>query len=228
MGGGHRAGSADHRQRGARPDPLQLVELAGHQRADAAWLCDGFRHDADDVGGDGARAAPLHVARVEHHQHIPARVVVRRHRHPGDRPRCAVRTGRQTGDVRAAAQRRRRRGHHAAQARSLRSAVLQLPAAGSGRVVGTAERGGAPCRAPAAPPSTPFNHAYAGGVFSDAFDRTFVLIAILSALGIIPAFFLKRPERGVSDAAATELAAVAKGDRSPFGQPPSAVSAPAT
>lgn len=52
-----------------------------------------------------------------------------------------------------------------------------------------------------------FNHAYAGGVFSDAFDRTFVLIAILSAIGIIPAFFLKRPERGASDAVAAELAA---------------------
>ncbi len=43
-----------------------------------------------------------------------------------------------------------------------------------------------------------FNHQYAGGVFSDAFDRTFVLIAILSAVGIIPAFFLKRPERGTA------------------------------
>jgi EmrB/QacA subfamily drug resistance transporter len=42
-----------------------------------------------------------------------------------------------------------------------------------------------------------FNHQFAGGVFSDAFDRTFVLIAILSALGIAPAFFLKRPERDV-------------------------------
>jgi EmrB/QacA subfamily drug resistance transporter len=43
-----------------------------------------------------------------------------------------------------------------------------------------------------------FNHQYAGGVFSDAFDRTFVLVAILSAFGIIPAFFLKRPERDAS------------------------------
>jgi hypothetical protein len=43
-----------------------------------------------------------------------------------------------------------------------------------------------------------FNHQYAGGVFSDAFDRTFVLIAVLSAFGIIPAFFLKRPERDAS------------------------------
>jgi EmrB/QacA subfamily drug resistance transporter len=46
-----------------------------------------------------------------------------------------------------------------------------------------------------------FNHQYAGGVFSDAFDRTFVLIAILSAFGIIPAFFLKRPERDASGTA---------------------------
>jgi EmrB/QacA subfamily drug resistance transporter len=46
-----------------------------------------------------------------------------------------------------------------------------------------------------------FNHQYAGGVFSDSFDRTFVLIAILSAVGIIPAFFLKRPERDASGTA---------------------------
>ena len=39
-----------------------------------------------------------------------------------------------------------------------------------------------------------FTHAYAGNVFSDAFDRTFVLIAIVSAFGIIPALFLKRPD----------------------------------
>jgi MFS family permease len=52
-----------------------------------------------------------------------------------------------------------------------------------------------------------FNHAYAGGVFSDAFDRTFVLIAVLSALGIIPAFFLRRPERGAAGAGGVELAA---------------------
>ncbi len=52
-----------------------------------------------------------------------------------------------------------------------------------------------------------FDHAYAGGVFSDAFDRTFVLIAILSALGIVPAFFLKRPERAAGGAGGVELAA---------------------
>jgi EmrB/QacA subfamily drug resistance transporter len=45
-----------------------------------------------------------------------------------------------------------------------------------------------------------FNHQYAGGVFSDAFDRTFVLVAILSAIGIVPSFFLKRPERELAGA----------------------------
>lgn len=39
-----------------------------------------------------------------------------------------------------------------------------------------------------------FNHQYAGNVFSEAFDRTFVVIAVLSFIGIFPAFFLKRPE----------------------------------
>jgi EmrB/QacA subfamily drug resistance transporter len=52
-----------------------------------------------------------------------------------------------------------------------------------------------------------FNRRYAGGVFSDAFDRTFVLIAILSAVAIIPAFFLKRPERSVAGTGGVELAA---------------------
>ena len=52
-----------------------------------------------------------------------------------------------------------------------------------------------------------FNRTYAGGVFSDAFDRTFVLIAILSAIGIIPAFFLRRPERGATGAGGVEMAA---------------------
>jgi MFS family permease len=52
-----------------------------------------------------------------------------------------------------------------------------------------------------------FNRSYAGGVFSDAFDRTFVLIAFLSAVGIIPAFFLRRPERGAGAAGGVEMAA---------------------
>jgi hypothetical protein len=52
-----------------------------------------------------------------------------------------------------------------------------------------------------------FNRQYAGGVFSDAFDRTFVLIAVLSAIGIIPAFFLKRPDRQPSESSAVPMAA---------------------
>jgi EmrB/QacA subfamily drug resistance transporter len=52
-----------------------------------------------------------------------------------------------------------------------------------------------------------FNRQYAGGVFSDAFDRTFVVIAVLSAIGIIPAFFLKRPDRQPSESSAVPMAA---------------------
>ncbi|HEY8756681.1 MAG TPA: DHA2 family efflux MFS transporter permease subunit [Candidatus Dormibacteraeota bacterium] len=52
-----------------------------------------------------------------------------------------------------------------------------------------------------------FNRQFAGGVFSDAFDRTFVLIAILSAVGIIPAFFLKRPEREAAGSGGVQLVA---------------------
>ncbi|MBJ7608446.1 MAG: MFS transporter [Candidatus Dormibacteraeota bacterium] len=39
-----------------------------------------------------------------------------------------------------------------------------------------------------------FNHQYSGNVFSDAFDRTFVVISVLSFIGVFPAFFLKRPD----------------------------------
>ncbi|MFI5312716.1 MAG: DHA2 family efflux MFS transporter permease subunit [Candidatus Dormibacteria bacterium] len=46
-----------------------------------------------------------------------------------------------------------------------------------------------------------FNHQYAGSVFSDAFDRTFVVIAVLSFIGIFPAFFLKRPDPQAHEAA---------------------------
>lgn len=54
-----------------------------------------------------------------------------------------------------------------------------------------------------------FNHQFAGNVFSDAFDRTFVLITILSLLGIIPALFLKRPDPQSQSVtlASTEIAA---------------------
>jgi EmrB/QacA subfamily drug resistance transporter len=52
-----------------------------------------------------------------------------------------------------------------------------------------------------------FNRQFAGGVFSDAFDRTFVVIAILSAIGIIPAFFLKRPDRQPSESSTVPMAA---------------------
>ncbi|HEX4580232.1 MAG TPA: DHA2 family efflux MFS transporter permease subunit [Candidatus Dormibacteraeota bacterium] len=47
-----------------------------------------------------------------------------------------------------------------------------------------------------------FDHQYLGNVFSDAFDRTFVVIAILSFIGIFPAFFLKRPDPQARQAAA--------------------------
>jgi EmrB/QacA subfamily drug resistance transporter len=52
-----------------------------------------------------------------------------------------------------------------------------------------------------------FNRQFAGGVFSDAFDRTFVVIAVLSAIGIIPAFFLKRPDRQPSESSTVAIAA---------------------
>ena len=51
-----------------------------------------------------------------------------------------------------------------------------------------------------------FDHQFAGNVFSDAFDRTFVVVALLCFLGIFPAFFLRRPDVG-SRGAPIEVAA---------------------
>jgi hypothetical protein len=51
-----------------------------------------------------------------------------------------------------------------------------------------------------------FNHQYAGNVFSDAFDRTFVVIAVLSFIGIFPALFLKRPDPQARDVQAGRAA----------------------
>ncbi|MBV9100727.1 MAG: DHA2 family efflux MFS transporter permease subunit [Candidatus Dormibacteraeota bacterium] len=40
-----------------------------------------------------------------------------------------------------------------------------------------------------------FVHTYAGNVMSTSFDRTFAFIAIITLVGLIPAFFLRKPER---------------------------------
>ncbi len=40
-----------------------------------------------------------------------------------------------------------------------------------------------------------FVHGYAGGVLSDSFDRTFAFVAMLTIVGVIPALFLRKPER---------------------------------
>ena len=40
-----------------------------------------------------------------------------------------------------------------------------------------------------------FVHNYVGNVLSTSFDRTFAFIAIITIVGVIPALFLRRPER---------------------------------
>ncbi len=47
-----------------------------------------------------------------------------------------------------------------------------------------------------------FTKTYASDVLSNSFDRTFAVIAILSAFGIIPAFFLRKPEKAAQRPAA--------------------------
>ena len=43
-----------------------------------------------------------------------------------------------------------------------------------------------------------FSQTYAADALSTAFDRTFVFITILTILGVIPAMFLRRPEKTVA------------------------------
>ena len=46
-----------------------------------------------------------------------------------------------------------------------------------------------------------FAKSYADQVMSTAFDRVFALTAILALIGVIPAFFLRRPELRAAPAA---------------------------
>jgi MFS family permease len=55
---------------------------------------------------------------------------------------------------------------------------------------------------PARSPLTRFEKSYADDVLSTSFDRTFAFIAILSALGILPAFFLRKPDETAGRTAA--------------------------
>jgi predicted MFS family arabinose efflux permease len=67
------------------------------------------------------------------------------------------------------------------------------------------ENGARAQSAPASSPLTRFEKRYADDVLSTSFDRTFAFIAFLSAVGIIPAFFLRKPEK--SEGRRAELAA---------------------
>ena len=58
----------------------------------------------------------------------------------------------------------------------------------------TSLQGGQQTQLPPAPLGD-FLHQYSGKVMSLAFDRTFVVVAVFSLIGIIPALFLRRPER---------------------------------
>lgn len=48
-----------------------------------------------------------------------------------------------------------------------------------------------------APVVAHFSQTYAADALSTAFDRTFAFITILTVLGVIPALFLRRPEKTV-------------------------------
>ncbi|MEA2637008.1 MAG: hypothetical protein QOE18_65, partial [Chloroflexota bacterium] len=61
------------------------------------------------------------------------------------------------------------------------------------------QNGGRPtASAHVAPVVASFSRNYAAGALSDSFDRTFAFIAILTVLGVIPALFLRRPEKTVA------------------------------
>ena len=62
------------------------------------------------------------------------------------------------------------------------------------------QNGGQPtASAHVAPVVASFNRNYAAGALSDSFDRTFAFIAVLTILGVIPALFLRRPEKSVAE-----------------------------
>ena len=50
-----------------------------------------------------------------------------------------------------------------------------------------------------APVVATFSRNYAAGALSNSFDRTFAFISILTILGVIPALFLRRPEKAVTE-----------------------------
>ena len=57
-------------------------------------------------------------------------------------------------------------------------------------------------------PTSDFVHAYANSILAKAFDRTFAFIAILTVFGLIPAWFLRKPEpHSEADAPLIEVAA---------------------
>jgi MFS family permease len=56
-------------------------------------------------------------------------------------------------------------------------------------------------------PVDPTVAAYANSLLSKAFDRTFAFIAILTAFGLIPAWFLRKPDHHVDAGVAAEMAA---------------------
>ena len=44
-----------------------------------------------------------------------------------------------------------------------------------------------------------FGQTYASDALSTSFDRTFAFITILTLLGVIPALFLRRPEKTTAE-----------------------------
>jgi MFS family permease len=62
------------------------------------------------------------------------------------------------------------------------------------------QNGGQPTgSAHVAPVVAKFSQNYAAGALSNSFDRTFAFISILTILGVIPALFLRRPEKTVTE-----------------------------
>jgi hypothetical protein len=58
------------------------------------------------------------------------------------------------------------------------------------------QNGGQPTTTATVPPVVAqFGRTYAADALSTSFDRTFAFITILTLLGVIPAMFLKRPEK---------------------------------
>jgi EmrB/QacA subfamily drug resistance transporter len=93
--------------------------------------------------------------------------------------------------------------NHPATAQALCDGLHALAGGKSGQT-----QGGAAAAHTGEPELDAFVQSYNGDVTSIAFDRTFLFLAVIAALGVIPAWFLRKPDTPAPGAAPRQAAAV--------------------